>query len=304
MNNIEYFIKNNIKIINITYKNKQKIINTNNGKYIIKEKNINTKKIHNYLTNKNFFNFLPTLNNNQNEKYELYPYIEEKSLNNLEKATNLIYLMGNLHNKTTTYKPKNENKCQEKYENLSKKIDNVYQYYLDLQDYIETKQYMSPAEYLLIRNISSIYLLLNYSKNQLEKWNKLSKENKKERHVLLNNNICLKNYICFDKEYIINWDNSKEDNVIYDFIKFYKKEYLNFEMISLFEIYQSKYQYTAEELSLFLSLITIPPKVILNSSNYINTLNVRKILLYVQKTHEFISKKDEKEKETDKEKFE
>ena len=87
---------------------------------------------------------------------------------------------------------------------------------------------MSPAEYLLIINISKIYSLLNYAKNKLNEWYK-NKETK-ERHVLLNNNLKLENFIISENNYLINWNKAKRGNVIYDFINLYKNEYFNLNM--------------------------------------------------------------------------
>ena len=286
---------NNKKIV---YKNNEKIIHINKEKYILKEKNKELKKIYNYLDNKNFINYLPLLNE-YNEEYNLYPYIEEYIVSPEEKAKYLINLMIKLHNKTIINKEIN---IEEKYNEILEEIDSTYKYYLELQDHIETNQYMSPAEYLLIRNISSIYSLLNYSRNKLELWYEISKE-ANVRQVFLNGNISLNNYIYANKEYLKDWTMSKKGLVIYDFINFYQKEFMKLNMIELFNHYQEKFKYNEQELNLFLSIISIPKKINFNNNNYINTLNIREILLYTKKTHEFILYENKEKQETDEKEF-
>jgi len=271
-----------------------KIIYKNNQKYLLQKKNKHIKQIHNYLENKDFSNFLPIIKS-YNEVYDVYPYIEEIKISPEKKAKHLINLISKLHKKTITDKFINPDNI---YEQIKEQINDTYKYYLDLQDNIESIQYMSPAEYLLIRNISTIYSLLNYSKNKLDNWYELIKKEKKERQAFLNGNINLNNYIYSAKEYLKDWNKSKKENVIYDFINFYKNEYLNLNMTNLFNYYQEKFKYNEIEKNLFFSIISIPEKVNLNNNNYINTLNVRKILLYAIKTHEFILKENKEEQDT------
>lgn len=282
----------------IEYNKKLKILNINNEKFIIKEKQKNIYSIYNYLDDIGFKNYLPIKSTYKD--YDVYPYIEEYNISKNDKAKKLIKTISKLHNKTITYEKINYN---ELYDGILQKIDYTYKYYYDLQDNIEAKQFMSPAEYLLIRNISSIYSLLYFSKNKIDEWYQLSKKKEKERHVLLNNNLNLSNYIYEKKEYIINWSNAKRGVAVYDFVYFFKHEYLNLDMYSLFKIYQQEFKYTEEEQKLFLSLISIPKIVRLNKTNYLNTINIRNLLLYIKYTHEFISKENEEKQHTYEEKL-
>ena len=126
----------------------------------------------------------------------------------------------------------------------------------------------------------------------------MKKETKKiERIALIHNNLRINHFLKDTKEYIISWDKSKKDYIIYDFLNFYKNEYNEIEVISLFNLYQSKYKYTEDETLLFQALIAIPPKVELKKTNYINTIEVKKIITYVEKTNKFLSeyyKEDQK----------
>ena len=293
----------NFHINNISYKNNSKILETDEGKFILKSKRTNKEQLFNYLKDRNFNNFLP-LENNSNEPYELYRFINETTISPQDKAIDLKYILSMLHIKTTTYEEINLDQIKKIYEMTKNEISSLKNYYLDLQDYIETKVYMSPAEYLLIRHISKIHSALNYADNTLENWYKEKKVQKKERRVLLHRNLTLDHFLKEKTAYFINWDYSRKGLVIYDFLNFYKNEYQNLEMESLFELYQSKYRYTKDEKLLFLSLLAIPYKVDFKKTNYINTLEVRKLIIYVEKTNRFISKEYEKDQKAYQEKFE
>lgn len=289
---------NTLKIKNISYYNHTKILDTEEGKYAIKVKKKDKEELFNYLKSKNFNYCLP-LENSTKDPFEIYRFIKENHLSAQEKGASLVYVLSMLHIKTTTYQEINLDNVKKVYEETIEKLNYLNNYYLDLQDYIETKIYMSPAEYLLMRNISKIYSALNFSRNILEKWYEEEIVSKKERQVLLHNNLTLDHFLNGEELYLINWNNSKRGLVIYDFLNFYKNEYLYLEMESLFDIYKSKYQYTHTEFLLFLSLISIPPKVEFTKTNYINTLEVKRLIIYLEKTNHFISKEYKENKKTD-----
>ena len=154
-----------------------------------------------------------------------------------------------------------------------------------------------------MQNISKFYKALNYSDYKIDEWYALKEKEKTERIVKLHNNATLDHFLKEENSYLINWDYAKKDYVIYDFLKFYKNEYLDLEMTSLFDLYQTKYEYTKDELLLFESLISIMPKITFSKTNYINTLEVRTIINYVDKTNEFLSKYYEKNQKSNEEEF-
>ena len=73
---------------------------------------------------------------------------------------------------------------------------------------------------------------------------------------------------------------------IFDLVSLYKNNYLDFEFTDLLKIYLSKYPLTKEEMVLFLTIISIPSKIALSSSEYKTVLEVRKLLDYIYKTNE------------------
>lgn len=284
---------NNIK--DISYKNKVKIITLlDNTKYVLKRKTTNIEWVYNYLNSRDFYNYI--INTNINSIYLTYPYIEDNGLAIEDRANDLIKTVSLLHNKTTTYQDIDLDKIKEIYEDISNNINYLDSYYHDMQDYIEGKEFFSPAEYLLIRNISKVYASIYYCKNNLELWYEKVKKNNRQRYVLLHNNLRLDHLIESDQTYLISWDQAKKDLVIYDFVNFYKNEYEKLEMSFLFELYQNKYRYTQDEYLLFTILIALPYKIELNKDNYINTLMVRKLIDYIEIGDSFISKENEKYK--------
>lgn len=289
----EILKKYNIIPQTISYKNKVKIITTTKDRYCLKLKESSTSNVYSYLNNHNFNNYVPPIND-YNDPYELYPYIAEKNLDRETKALDLIYTISLLHTKTTTYQEINLDQIKQLYEDISNQINNLLMYYYDLQDYIENKEYMSPAEYYLIRNINRIYISLNNAKYDITNWYKLKEKSKQERQVLLHNNVSLEHFLENDNSYLINWKNARQGNVVYDFLSFFKNDYKLLEMESLFDIYQSKYRYTEDEITLFSALLQIPWKITFKESNYINTLKVKDLLDYIEKANHLILKNHEK----------
>lgn len=246
------------------------------------------KELYNYLKTKNFHNFLEPIE--EDRTYEIYlntPDILPKK----DKAIELMYVIALLHNKTTTYEDLNINKIKEIYEKYKQEIFKIKDYYYSLQDRFEDNIYLLPAEYLLLRNISNIYKLINKSEELLDKWYVLKQNDFKIRKCLLHQNLNIDNLKQINNElFLTNWDNYKEDLVIYDFINFYKNEYKTIEMTSLFDLYLSKYPLDNTEITLLLSILAIPPKVLFNKTNYENTVNIKYLTIYVEKTFLFISK--------------
>ncbi len=293
--------KYNITPINISYKKSAKIIDTINNKYILKVKTNSNKLIYEYLNSRNFNNYLEP-KTDYNDKYEIYEYIEDN--NNPSKKNDLMYIISILHNITTTYENIDLDNVKKEYEENINELNMLNIYYHDLQEYIENKVYMSPAEYLLIRNISKIYKSLDYSKRKLDDWYNEKIHKTKERKALIHNNLSLEHFLESDKGYIISWNKAKRDNAIYDFLNFYRNEYDNdIEIYSLYKIYQSKYKYNEDERNLFLALLSKPWKIEFKDNNYNNTLKVRKLINYIIKTNDFILQENQENQKAQQEEF-
>ena len=157
-------------------------------------------------------------------------------------------------------------------------------YYEELITNIESNIYMSPSNYLIARNITIIFSMLNYAKDNLDKWYDMIKDKRKIRVVNIHNNLSLDHYLRSDKPYLVSWDNSRIDMPIYDLVNLYHNHYLDFDFSSIFKQYLSKYPLTEEEMILFHTLISIPNKIEYSVSEYKTVINIRKLLDYIYKT--------------------
>ncbi len=297
MNNIKKVIeKYNLYSHNYTFKNSVRILNTNQGRVVIKEKKKDKQKLYNYLLSRNFNHFLRS--EKEGEKYEFFPFIEEVSISDEQKALDLVVVLSILHIKTTFYKENNLDDIKQIFEDTNERIDYLYNYYHELQDAIETKVFMSPSEYLLMRNISKVYQALEFSKYTIRKWYDSIKLKKSSRYVLLHKNVSIDHFLMGkDTEDFISWDKAELGLVIYDFISFYKNDYLKFDMNKLYDVYQSKYHFTKEEELLFFSILAIPDKIDLNHSMMNGCMKIYEWVEYLERTGVFISKQ-QKAKET------
>lgn len=267
----------------ITIKKGARIINNN---YVIKKKKKELNDTYNYLLSRSFDYFPEILKEEEDNIY--YKYIEDIPEPLEQKITDLMNLLSLLHSKTTFYKEIDLDHYKYIYESINKEIEEVYKYYNILMDNIETEVYMSPSNYLIARNISTIYESLKYAKESIDLWYKMIENTRKVRVVTIHNNLSLEHYLKEDKPYLISWDNSKIDMPIYDLISIYKKHYLDFDFTNIFKIYLSKYPLTNEEMTLFLTIISIPSKIEVQNSEYKTVLFIRRQIDYIYKTNDLI----------------
>lgn len=300
MNNIKTIIdKYDIRINRYEEKNKIKIIDTDKGKYILKEKK--DDYLYKYLSNKQFNYYLE---HEILDNYNIFPYVQEEKISKQEKGIDLVYILSILHNKTLYYQEIVLDNIKKQYEELNERIDDINKYYFQKQDIIEQKVYMAPEEYLLIRNVSLVYSALTFAKNKLKEWYDYKIIQKKERVVLLHNKPCIEHLLIDDKKQLISWEDYRRDIPIYDFLYLYKTNYQDLEMSSLFNIYQSKFPYTKDEYLLFLVLISLPEKVEFTNHHYHDTEKVYDMVRYLDLTRDFLSKENKEYKSKDENKFE
>lgn len=267
-----------------------------NDEYVLKRNN--NSDIFSYLEARGF-SYFPS-NRILSNEYVLYDYLKDYDISDDERAIEVINLISLLHNKTTRYINTSIDDYKRVYEDISNKIDSLYNYYNDLNELIDQEIYMAPSSYLLARNISKIYSSLNYCKNELDSWYDLVKGNKKERIVLIHNNLSLEHLIRNDNSYLISWDKSRFDSPIYDLYNFYRNNYDKIEFSSLFSLYNKRYLLKDDEIKLFFILISLPDKIEFSNNSFSNTKKVDKMLDYLYKTDNIISpyySKDEEEKE-------
>lgn len=295
MNNIgEVLKKYALKPVRYTIKQNAYIITTDSGRFVLKKISDNrdetnkeqTRKIYNYLSSRSF-NYFPKLIKSDDD-YEMYEYIEDIPTPNEQKAIDVVNMMSLLHNKTTYYKEVSIDIFKEKYEDIKFKLDDLSKYYMDLITFIESRKYMSPSEYHLARNISVVFSSLDFCKYYLEEWYTLVSNKTKERLVTVHNNLRIDHILENSNPYLISWNNAKMDIPIYDFYKFYKNHYLDFDFEELYNIYVSKYPLLMEEKMLLFILLSIPPKIEFTSNELENCIKINRYLEYIYKTEKLI----------------
>lgn len=285
-NNLKNII-NKYKAKKITLKNSAKIIENEDTRLVIKKDNPNILDTYNYLLSRSF-DYFPKIIYKDND-YNVYEYIEDVNEPSEQRILDIITLTSILHSKTTFYKEVDIDNYKYLYETINKKLEYLFNYYNDIITLIEKNIYMSPSNYIIARNINKIFETINYCKYEVDSWYELIKDKRKIRVVNIHNNLSLDHYIKNDKPYLISWNKNKIDMPIYDLLTLYKKYYLDFDFYELFNYYESRYPLTNEERKMLFILMSIPEKLVLDSSEYKNSIKCRKFFDYIYKTEELIN---------------
>lgn len=243
------------------------IVDTNSGRYVYKDKKLNID-IFDYLRTRSFDYMPGIVNDPLDDDYQITEYLEDLDIPKEQKILDMILLVSLLHSKTTHYKEVDINDYEQMYEDLDNNINYLYGYYTDLITVIESKVYMSPSEFLLARNITTIYQTIDNCKDRLEKWHKLVKEKRKQRNVVLHNNLKLDHFIRNENSYLISWDKAKIGSPVFDLYKLYKNHALDFEFSDVLREYENHYPLTEDEKELFFILISLPDIIEFNDSEY------------------------------------
>lgn len=292
MNN-EILERYNLKVNKCSLKGKVKIVDTNNGKFVLKKVNSNKKNIYDYLSTREFYNY-PKVINQLEDDIEISEYVEDVLVPDEQREEDLIYLIGLLHNKTSYYKEMSLDEVKKIYEEYSNRFYYMENYYLDLQNIIEKEEFMSPSNYLLVRNISKIYYLLYLGKNYLEKWFSIVKDQRKIRYALIHGNIRSNHLIENNSLYLISWDNARIDLPINDLYDFYRSNYQSIDFKRMIDIYRLKSNLNMDE-ELFLKFRLSLVEKVTSSDSEMDTINdVYNLIKYVDMTLDIL-KHDAKE---------
>lgn len=293
MNNIKEILKKH-ELHPRSYENIKKsvIVDTDRGKYVIK-RNTNNYDIYAYLNSRGFNNF-PQVYNTRKENYDIYNYIDDIEVPDNQKIEDLVTILSILHYKTSYYQEIDLDEIKKIYEDIKNRLLFLIKYYNDLNDYLDTLMFLSPAQYLLIRNISLIYYMINFSLNMVDKWYNLVKDYQTTRVSLIHNNVSKDHLLINDDKYLISWDKSKIDRPIIDLLNVYKQYYRDFKLGDLFNLYECHNQLDNEEKSLLLVYLSVPEELGFSSDNLNDTIKINNHILYLKKVYEYIRKYQEK----------
>lgn len=267
--------------------------------YLIKDKersyviklNTNNYDIYKYLISRDFFDF-PENFNQKNDNYDLSEYIEEIKIKDDQKVNDLLEELAILHKKTSYKRELDLDNIKKIYESIKEDIIKSKSYYYNLNDGIDKNIFFSPSMYLLVRNISLIYYLLEYSEKEIDKWYQSLPKEKSVRVCLLHNNISIEHLIVNENKYLINWDKSYFGNPINDIVSFYKKYYQNLGLEEVLKIYENKNKLSNLEKELLLIKLSLPERIILTKDTFNDTKLINNELSYLTKVYDYVKKSD------------
>lgn len=293
MNDLKNIIsKYNFNVNKYKKKGNLHILDTNKGVFCLKKKKRkDISDVLAYLKAKQFNNILEFLSD-EDDEYEITRYIQEINLLDEDKAMEAIYLISMLHNKTTFYKSISLDEVKCFYEKQTDNIANLKSYFDNLCYIFDEKLFISPSQYLFIRNITVLYNALDYSKYYIDKWYNIMKNKTTKRVAMNHNNLDLSHVISSDNTYFINWNKATIDVPIMDLYIFFRNNFLNIDVCALFDVYTSKYQLLKEEYFLLFSLLLIPLNFEFIDCEIENTKMVYDNYKYLSTILSFVSKYD------------
>ena len=250
----------------IKIKNNIRIIEDENNKFVIKENKKRKEDIYKYLESRNFNNF-PRVYTNELDNYDVLEYINEVNILEEQKLTDMIYLLTILHTKTTFYKEIDLDEIKKIYEDQVNYLNYLSSYYNDINMLIENETYMSPNNYLLIRNITDIYSIINIGYEYINKWYDEVKTRKTLRYTLNHNNL-KSSHLLEDNNniYFINWKYSDFGFNVNDLYNLYLNNFENIELDTILNIYDSKYKLENYEYYFLIASLCNIKKIDLNNN--------------------------------------
>lgn len=274
------------KINKITIKGNVKIIETEDKKVVIKKKSKDMNSLFDYLNRRNFLCY-PNIEKETRNDVE-YEYYNEKKYFNQNDDEDFIRTIADLHYKTTYYKDVSRLKYKDIYNTLIDNIDYLKDYYEKYISEADIETYMSPSNYLFVRNYSIVNSSLFYIEKELNAWYNLVKDKTKERVSVVHNNLRKDNFLRSDKDLLTGWENYMVDTPILDIYKLYKNEYKNIDFKSMFKVYNDIFKLTKEELKLFFIMISMPKKLEKTDNEFNNVRNTKLFIDYMYRTNDFI----------------
>lgn len=273
----------------IKIKNNVRIIEDEHNKFVLKKNEKKKQDIYKYLQSRNFGN-VPRVYTNELDDYDVLEYINEVDILEEQKLTDMIYLLTIMHTKTTFYKEVDLDEIKKIYEDQVNYLSYLSSYYNDLNSVIENETYMSPSNYLLIRNITNIYTIINIGYEYVNKWYDEVKLKKTLRYTLNHNNL-KSSHVLEDSNniYFINWKNSDFGFNVNDLYSIYLNNFENIELETIINLYDSKYKLENYEYYYLIASLCNIKKLELNNGlngikeTYLLLEYIKGILKYVLK---------------------
>ena len=267
----------------ITISGKSKIIDTSEGKFVLKKKNKDIKSLYDYLNSRSFNSF-PELVDELDDEY-VYKALSEPSVPIEQKSTDMARLLANLHTKTAYFKDVSQDKIKEIYENIVSNILHIDSYYETLFNNLEIKDVLLPSELVLLEGRSKMKSLMEFLSNEAETWYKLVSDKTKERVVYCHNNLSIDHYI---NNSFISWDNYTVDTPVLDLINLYHNDFGKYNYSNFLDKYLKLFDLLDEEKHLLFLMISFPIPLNMGSNEMNNTVNASKLFDYINETENLI----------------
>lgn len=267
----------------ITISGKTKIVDTDNGRFVIKKKNKDIKSLYDYLNSRSFTSYAD-LEGEIDDEY-VYKALSEPNTPLEQKSIDMAKTLASLHTKTAFFKDISEDKIKEIYENIISNITYLDNYYDTLYNNLEIKRVLLPSEQVLLEGRSKMKSLCEFLTNETETWYKLTSEKNKERVVYCHNNLSIEHYI--DNRFI-SWDNYTVDTPILDLINLYHNDYGKYNFSNFLDKYMTIFELLPEEKHLLFLMISFPIDYTPGTDEMKNTINASKVFDYINETEKLI----------------
>lgn len=282
---------NSLELINKLYKpyritklGSSTVIESMDGKFVVKPKrDKNIKELFNYLKHRDF-TYIPKIIDDTRDDINIYEYIEDVTYPKEQKAIDMIKVVASLHNKTSYTKEVREDKYKEIYDNIKDNLEYYKNTYKNYVLKIEERIFMSPSEYLFIRNSSKLMNQIAFCEIKLDDWYEKVKDKRDTRVSVVHNNLSLDHYLKGREEALISWDSSIIDSPILDIYNFYKKEALDIEFSSILKEYLKNTHLEENEQELLFILICMPRDIEFTEDEFRSCQSIGASLDYVFKT--------------------
>lgn len=272
----------------ITKKNNVYILHTMNGDYVAKlNPKIDYNKLYSYLHSRSF-SYVPELSKDSRDDMVVLEYQEDLSVNNNQKALDLINLVSLLHNKTSYFKNVTNDTYKEIYDNIKNNLDYLNNLYDGMFLSYLNEEYIVPSHFLFLRNYSLIYNAIYYSYSKLDEWYEKIKDKNRQRVVLVHNNLELDHLIKNKDEYLISWDSYTFDTPVLDLYHLYQNEWENVYFADIFSAYNEGFSLLEEEKLLLDILISVPLTIEMGDNEYHNCRDVRRLIEYLSSSSKIV----------------
>lgn len=170
-----------------------------------------------------------------------------------------------------------DNDLEKIYDDITKRMDKVFKYYLDMQDRIEDMYYPTESYYLLIINISKVYHLVDLGRFFIDQWFSYKSNTNREGFYI--------------DSHLVDLDNVIRDDFVKIIYRILMEKKVSYDLLDSIELYDYEKYY----LYGLLSVVEI-----IDGSNLVH---VKSFVEYVDSTYKYLLKQYEKYQKDNQSKF-